>query len=169
MTFKVDMAKAYDKLEWRFLLKAMEKFGFSPQAIDLVYRNICNIWYNFRINGEYYGSFRSTRGVPQGDPLSPLLFVLAQQILSAKLKQLTAQNVIKRYQVGRNEQIITHVFYADDVLIFTNGSKRSLMNLMKLLRDYQASSDKKSIPKRAPFMLEVRPRTEFLLSLVLQG
>lgn len=64
MTFKVDMAKAYDKLEWRFLLKAMEKFGFPPQVIDLVYRNICNIWYNFRINGEAYELGEATTGLP---------------------------------------------------------------------------------------------------------
>lgn len=52
VVFKVDMAKAYDRLQWRFLLKAMEVFGFSAASRDLVYRNICNIWYHFKINGE---------------------------------------------------------------------------------------------------------------------
>lgn len=133
------MAKAYDRLEWRFILKAMETFGFSRHARDLIYRNLCNIWYSFRINGEYVGSFRSFRGVRQGDPLSPLLFVLAQQILTVNLKKRTPQS-IKPYHIGRNVKHISHLFYADDVLLFTNGSGSSLRNLMSLIRAYGASS-----------------------------
>lgn len=133
VAFKIDMAKAYDRLEWRFILKAMETFGFSPHARDLIYRNLCNIWYSFRINGEYVGSFRSFRGVRQGDPLSPLLFVLAQQILTVNLKKRTPQS-IKTYHIGRNVKHISHLFYADDVLLFTNGSGSSLRNLMSLIR-----------------------------------
>lgn len=66
IVFKLDMAKAYDRLEWRFLLRAMQSFGFSHGACDFIYRNICNIWYSFRINGESVGRFRSFRGVRQG-------------------------------------------------------------------------------------------------------
>lgn len=65
VAFKLNMAKAYDRLEWRFLLKAMETFDFSShssQARDLIYQNLCNVWYSFWINGEYFGSFRSFRG-----------------------------------------------------------------------------------------------------------
>lgn len=61
VVLKVDMAKAYDRLEWRFLLRAMEAFGFSAASRDLVYRNICNIWYQFKINGELSADFRSFR------------------------------------------------------------------------------------------------------------
>lgn len=50
LVVKLDMTKAYDHLEWRFLLRAMEAFGFSSTSRDLIYRNICNIWYQFHIN-----------------------------------------------------------------------------------------------------------------------
>lgn len=140
VALKLDMAKAYDRLEWHFLLRTMKAFGFSPQVRDLIYWNICNIWYSFRIYGEYYDSFRSFRGVRQGDPLSPLLFVLAQQVLSNNLKRLTTQLDIKPYHIGQNEKPITHLFHVDDVLLFTNGAARSLRTLMSLLREYQASS-----------------------------
>lgn len=63
VVFKLDMANAYDRLDWRFLLKAMESFGFNAGARNLICRNLCNIWYTFRINGESIGNFRSFRGV----------------------------------------------------------------------------------------------------------
>lgn len=152
VAFKVDMAKAYDRLEWRFLLRAMDAFGFSAQSRDLIYRNICHIWYSFRINGEYHGSFRSFRGVRQGDPLSPLLFVLAQQILSVNLKRRTPQ-LIKPYHIGRQVKQVTHLFYADDVILFTNGARSSLHNLMSLIRDYEASSGQKINSHKSDFYL----------------
>lgn len=134
--FKMDMAKAYDHLEWRFLLRALQAFGFSPAARDLIYRNIANICYNFRINGEITGNFHSTRGVRQGDPLSPLLFVLAQVVLSFNLNRRIAQLNMMPYKVGRNKVSVSYLFYADDVLLFTNGSDNSLRNLMQLLQAY---------------------------------
>lgn len=138
--FKIDMAKAYDRLEWRFLLRALQAFGFSPAARDIIYRNIANICYNFRINGEITGNFHSTRGVRQGYPLSPLLFVLAQVVLSFNLNRRIAQLNMMPYKVGRNKVSVSHLFYADDVLLFTNGSDNSLRNLMQLLQAYEKSS-----------------------------
>lgn len=133
MVIKLDMVKAYDRLEWRFLLKVMETFGFSARSRDLIYRCICNIEYQFQINGELTGSFRSSRGVRQGDPLSPLLFVLAQEIFSINLKARISSGQITEFKVGRNEVSLSHLLYADDILIFTNGAERSLTQLMDLL------------------------------------
>lgn len=70
IVFKYDMSKAYDRLEWRFLLRAMGAMGFSPGFQDLIYRSICNIRYRVCVNGFYSSEFRSSRGVRQGDPLS---------------------------------------------------------------------------------------------------
>lgn len=65
--------------------------------------------------------FRSSRGVRQG-LIAPLLFILAQQILSLNLKKLEATGEMKPYKLGRNVDSISHLFYADDMLIFTNAS-----------------------------------------------
>lgn len=116
MVFKLDIAKAYDCLEWHFLLCTMKVFGFSPQSQDMVYRIISNIWYQFRINGEIIWKFRSFRCVRQGDPLSHLLFALAQQVISANLKWLIHNGSNARYNTDRNNLSISHLFYADYVL-----------------------------------------------------
>lgn len=60
---KLDMAKDYDGLEWRFLLRAMQAFGFTASSRDLIYRIICNIQYTFHINGFFVGHVCSFRGV----------------------------------------------------------------------------------------------------------
>lgn len=107
---------------------------------DLIYRSICNIWYRININGFLSNKFRSSRGVTQGDPLSPLLFILAQQILSFNIRKLEARGSLIPYKMGRNVNSISHLFYADDMLLSTNSQKRSIKELMRLLKLYELSS-----------------------------
>lgn len=75
--FKYDMLKAYDIIEWRFLLRALRATRFSNEFQDLIYHSVCNIKYRVCVNGFYSGEFRSMRGAEQEDPLSPLLFIIA--------------------------------------------------------------------------------------------
>lgn len=137
---KYDMSKAYDRLEWRFLLRAMGIMGFSTGFQDLVYCSICKIRYRVCVNGFYSQEFRSSRGVRQGDPLSPLLFIIAQQILSYNLNHRQDSGVLSPYSLGRKVKPISHLFYADDMLIFTNGRINSLQRLKQLMGRYEAAS-----------------------------
>jgi len=62
---KLDMAKAYDPVNWNFLLHALKKFGFSDKWVDMIRRLISNVWYSVIINGVRRGFFPSTRGLKQ--------------------------------------------------------------------------------------------------------
>lgn len=68
VVIKLDMAKAYDRVSWFFLMKVLKKIGFSNVFVDLIWRLISNNWYSVLINGQAYGFFHSSRGVKQGDP-----------------------------------------------------------------------------------------------------
>lgn len=112
----------------------------EEMVLDMVYRAISDIPYKISVNGENSSEFVSTRGVRQGDPLSPLLFIMAQQIMSFNLKKMEDERKLRQYKLGRNIQPISHLFFADDMLIFSNGTIRSLRNMRKLLQQYEEAS-----------------------------
>ncbi|VFQ98285.1 unnamed protein product [Cuscuta campestris] len=85
---KLDMAKAFDKIEWSFLGGVLDKFGFNPKVQDLLLENLVSTHVSILINGCPTGFFKMKRGVKQGDPLSPLLFIIASELKQRSIQWL---------------------------------------------------------------------------------
>ncbi|KAL9688250.1 hypothetical protein QQ045_032669 [Rhodiola kirilowii] len=87
------MAKAYDRVSWSFILRVFWSFGFSETWCDLVSRCVSNCFYSVKWDGKLFGYFKSSRGIRQGDPLSPRLFVIAMEWFSRVLNVAVTQSI----------------------------------------------------------------------------
>lgn len=140
LAIKLDMAKAFDRVSWEYIKAVLLKFGFSNQVVELIMSNLAATRLSVMVNGINYGFFQPLRGVKQGDPLSPLLFILASECFTRGLKQLIHQGKILPYKLGRNCPIVSQLSFADDLLIFINGDVKSIRNFRNFLLDYQTAS-----------------------------
>lgn len=123
MAMKLDMYKAYDCLEWDFLLKVLSSFGFHSHWIDLVRGCISSVSYRIKFNGGLSDLFFPSRGLRQGDPLSPYLFILAAECLSRHLSNAADQGLLDGLKIGRDAPSITHLFFADDAMIMCKATR----------------------------------------------
>lgn len=133
LIIKLDMSKAYDRISWSYLIRAMRKMGFNEKWCDLIFRCISNGHYSVHWQGQMYGYFTSSRGVRQGDPLSSSLFILVMEWFSRSINTSVFNGTLKTYYTSREAVPVTHLLYADDILIFTKDCQQSTTNLMSLL------------------------------------
>ncbi|XP_075085049.1 uncharacterized protein LOC142168286 [Nicotiana tabacum] len=141
VVIKLDMAKAYDRVSWKYLLHVLRKMGFSEHFINMVWNLMSNNWYSVLVNGQSSGFFKSTRGVKQGDPLSPALFILSAEVLSRSLNKLFEDKSFVGFGMPKWSDSLNHLAYADDTIIFASAHLSSLNTIMAVwgtMRRYQA-------------------------------
>jgi hypothetical protein len=129
---KLDMAKAYDHVEWLYLRQIMLKLGFDTSWVNLVMKCVESV-FSVKVNGQLAKSFRPTRGLRQGDPISPYLFLIYAEGLSSLLKYKGPQFLCKGIRVGIHAPWISHLLFADDSIVFTQASKRGQRGYRKSL------------------------------------
>ncbi|KAH0695912.1 hypothetical protein KY289_013394 [Solanum tuberosum] len=126
----------------RDVVNVVEAFfnGFNSLVADKVCRLVANNWYSVLINGQAHGFFHFSRGVEQGDPLSPTLFILAAEVLSRALNNLFHNQDFTRYGMPKWSDVIYNLAYADDTVIFIIAEKKSLDLVMERLGIYEDQS-----------------------------
>ena len=106
-------------------------------------RCVTSVRYAVRVNGTLTDTFIPTRGIRQGDPISPYLFLLCAEGLSCLLQQKEASGDLKGIQNGRNGPPISHLLFADDTVFFVKGDDRSTNTLKSVLETYCSGTGQK--------------------------
>nr|XP_051220950.1 uncharacterized protein LOC127339093 [Lolium perenne] len=140
---KLDMMKAYDRVEWIFLEQMMSRMGFSRPWINMVMRCVSTVRFSVRLNGGNSNSFTPSRGLRQGDPLSPYLFLFCVEGFSTLLKKAQDNNMLKGVNFGMDGPHITHLLFADDSIVFLEASVESFHALKGVLLAYESASGQK--------------------------
>ncbi|KAJ9566861.1 LOW QUALITY PROTEIN: hypothetical protein OSB04_002827 [Centaurea solstitialis] len=138
--FKSDIRKAYDMVDWRYLLNIMRGFGFHFVLCKWIEEMITTPTFSVTINGETYGFFHGKRGIWQGDPLSPYLFTLVMEGFSLIFKSCIEEAANFGYHEGCEQFGLTHLCFADDLFVFTRGDVQSVEILKKALQRFEEKS-----------------------------
>ena len=121
---KLDIARAFDSVSWGFLMEILRKIGFGPRFCELVSIPLSTASTRVLLNGEPGPPIWHRRGLRQGDPLSPSMFVLMMNSLNRVLAKAIEWGVLKR--LARQELRTTVSLYADDSVIFCHTDEDEL-------------------------------------------
>ena len=143
MAVKLNMSKAYDRVEWDYLEAILLKLGFHERWVSLIMMCVSSVTYTIMVNGEQKGYIKPGRGLRQGDPLSPYLFLICAEGLSALLRNAERESLIHGISICRGGPRLSHLFFADDSIIFCNATTGDCEALLQLLSVYEHASGQK--------------------------
>ncbi|KAG8388292.1 hypothetical protein BUALT_Bualt02G0110400 [Buddleja alternifolia] len=144
MAIKIDLSKAYDRIEWPLMLKVLSIFGFHDNFVHLVSQCISTPTFSALANGSPCGYFKSTRGIRQGDPLSPYLFILYVELLSRMINRAESEGKIHGIIVARTAPVVSHLLYADDLNIFCRATKEEATEIKGILQMFESWSSQRA-------------------------
>ncbi|XP_074315209.1 uncharacterized protein LOC141651393 [Silene latifolia] len=136
---KVDIKKAFDSLQWDFIDDMLKIYGFPDQFRKWIMGCITNTWFSLKLNGGISGYFQGQSGVRQGDPLSPYLIVLSMEILSKYLRTVCQGKQVS-YHPKCSKLNLTHLIFADDLMIFIRGDCPSVHAIKDVLHNFAQHS-----------------------------
>ena len=139
VALKLDISKAYDRVEWSFFKQTMIKLGFSINWVALIIRCVTTISLSVIINGVPKGMIQPERGLRQGCLLSSYLFILCAEALSNMLVLANKNQLIRGLKFARDVSI-THLLFADDSLVFSHASVAECRHLKEIFDGYAAAS-----------------------------
>ena len=121
----------------------MRKMGFNERWIGLIMVCVKTVTYSIMVNSEPQGLIHPTRGIRQGDPLSPFLFLLCIEGLHGLIQHAASAGDIKDFSLCRRGPALTHLLFADDSLLFCRAMGDECKKIMEILETYEVASGQK--------------------------
>nr|GEW53989.1 putative RNA-directed DNA polymerase, eukaryota, reverse transcriptase zinc-binding domain protein [Tanacetum cinerariifolium] len=140
LLFKVDFEKAFDSVSWHFLDHVMDKLGFSSTWRRWIRAGLTTSRASILINGSPTSEFSIKRGLRQGDPLSPFLFIIVMEGLHIAFRDGLMKNMFRGVSIGSLGIRLSHLFYADDVIIISEWNQNDMDNIIRILNAFHLVS-----------------------------
>ena len=122
MALKLNISKAYDRINWTFLYKIMERIGLSQNVIRMVKSMVETVSYSVMVNGSSWGNFGGERGLRQGDPISPYLFIMVVEVLGRAFKRNLEGGIIKGIKIASTLPLEVIQQFLDDTFLSGESS-----------------------------------------------
>jgi hypothetical protein len=148
-TMKIDLMKAYDLVNWDFTIYCLTCFGFLAKFISWVRECITSPWFSIAINGTLVSFFKGAKGLRQGDPLSPYLFVIAMEVFAKIMDNYTRAGFGFTFHPRCSRLKLTHLCFADDLLLFCDASLPSISIVKAALLQFEKISSLKANPSKS--------------------
>lgn len=136
---KVYLRKAFDSVSWDFIIQIFRTADFPPIFTNWIVQCITTTSFSIKVNGELCGFFRGSRGLKQGDPLPPCLFIMAMEVYSNMINSSFDAGLIGFHLLGRNPKV-SHLVFAEDIIILFDGTAGSLQGIASYLGSFQRLS-----------------------------
>lgn len=140
MVVKTYISKAYNRLEWSFIRTVLERMGFCDTWVSWMMQCVTTVHYSFLLDNEVMGKVIPQRGIRQGDPLSPYIFILCGEVLSGLCTKTQIKGLLPGLKVAQQCPKINHLLFADDTMIFTKTDPQSCSTLMEIFHEYEQGS-----------------------------
>jgi hypothetical protein len=134
---KLDMSKAYDRVEWDFVETMLRQLGFDDALVEILMRCVRSVKYRIKINGELTQVITPQRGLHQGDPLSPYLFLICAEV-SSLLHHAERNDLIQGIRICNGAPSVSHLLFADDSLILMKATSSNASCFSDVLELYEA-------------------------------
>jgi hypothetical protein len=134
------MSKAYERVEWAYLRAILLKLGFHKKWVELLMSCVSTATFSVMVNGAPHGYIKPSRGLRQGDPLSPYLFLICVESLSVLIRKAESDVLICGVSICREGPRISHLFFANDSIIFCRATMSECAVLQQLLALYERAS-----------------------------
>lgn len=133
---KLDMSKAYNRVEWEFVILMLQKIGLKDSWIQKIRMCIETVSYFVTLNGDVGETFLPTRGLRQGDPLNPYQFLVCDEDYPLFFDRRLLTKVLRGYRINKYAPLATHFFLVDDSLIFGESTVKGANALKECLESY---------------------------------
>jgi len=140
VALKLDISKAFDRIDWSYLKDVMCKMGFSGKWINWIMTCVETVDYSVIMNKEMVGPIIPGCGLRQGDPLSPYLFILCAEGLSALIRNAVNRGVLQGVRICHAAPRVSHLLFADDCFLFFQAEESQTIVMKHILTQYEEAS-----------------------------